>query len=81
MSCRVCGHSVAEFRPRSGLVLCQACHADTPAKVGRQEFDRRYWGADLLQVPEATRREFYSDYLHSACTLDRYIAETSCPAD
>jgi hypothetical protein len=77
MACRVCGaEGGVEYRSRSRMALCGACHKGTPAKVGREEFDRLYWDGDE-SVPESTRREFYDDYRTSTHGSVRdYIAAT-----
>jgi hypothetical protein len=79
MYCRICGNEEgAIHRPRRRQVLCASCSSDTPAKVARARFDRAYWnGSD--DVPEAIKREFYSDYLASTHTLAEYIEATTEP--
>lgn len=74
--CRVCGDPAACYRPAQRSTLCESCAAETPAKIGRAEFDRRYWPAPE-SVPESTRREFFADYLASRCTFDAYLAATT----
>lgn len=76
--CRVCGtEDGVEFRESKRQSLCVSCNKETPRKVGRDAFDKRYWGAHLDEVPMSTRREFYSDYLTSDCSLEKYIETTT----
>lgn len=78
MYCRICGtENGLKYYPRKLQTLCYACAEDTPAKVGREKFDREYWGTELPNVPESTRREFYEDYLCSTHTLPAYILATT----
>lgn len=78
MKCQVCSSTdnVGRYWDK-GLTLCDPCATDTPDKVSRIMFDRLYWGVDYLDVPECTRREFYSDYMHGVDTLDEYIRTTT----
>lgn len=84
--CRICGDEAgAEYRPKARQTLCPSCAADTPAKVGRVEFDAAYWvdvdgkpAAD--EQPAAIRREFYEDYLASNLNLEQYIKRTTYAA-
>jgi len=72
--CKVCGdETTAEYRFRSHLTLCDGCHRETPAKVSRETFEKRFFGIE--EVPPSTRREFYEDYKYSKCTLAQYIKE------
>lgn len=77
--CRVCGDrsESVSYRPSKLQNLCDACDKSTPRKVGREAFERRYWGAKVDEVPASTRREFYSDYLTSDSTLEKYIESTT----
>ena len=76
MLCKICASGDATYRPAQRQTLCEHCAADTPRKAGRESFDKRYWGARYKEVSEGTRREFYSDYLTSTCTVDEYIKQT-----
>lgn len=77
MYCRICGdENGVKYRPAKRQGLCAGCNRETPAKVGRGEFDRRYWDGDE-SVPPHIKREFYSDYLASGKKLDEYIASTT----
>lgn len=49
--------------------------------LSREEFEKRYWGANAHTVPYATRREFYSDYRESGKSFAAYKRSTSMPAD
>jgi ribosome-binding protein aMBF1 (putative translation factor) len=65
MHCRICGDTDMgnlQYRERSRMTLCDSCHADTPAKVGREEFEREYWGDGIADVPHGTRQSFWEDY-------------------
>jgi hypothetical protein len=78
MYCRICGDERnVSFRPQARQSLCDSCAADTPAKVGRAEFDRVYWRGDDAPPCEAIRREFYSDYLTSTHNLAEYVRRTT----
>ncbi len=78
MYCRVCGDSRnVRFYSSKRQALCAACAKETPAKVGREAFDRQYWGGEAGTVPEAIKREFYSDYVASTHDLPDYIEHTA----
>jgi hypothetical protein len=86
MYCRICGHTHGlKFYPAKRQTLCKFCAKDTPAKVGRLEFDQAYWTPSIADngdtvacdAPESTRREFYADYLTSNDNLAEYIAHTT----
>lgn len=77
MQCRVCGADTAKCYQGKRLTLCDVCKWDTPDKVSRDMFDRLYWGINYSQMPDNVRHEFYSDYLHSAHTLDEYVIATT----
>lgn len=68
MYCRICGDErKTSYRQRSSMVLCPACHAETPAKVGFEAFLNATFRKDNPAFPEdygdrAIAREFYSDY-------------------
>jgi hypothetical protein len=76
MYCRICGdESSVEYRDRSRMFLCASCHADTPRKATREEFDRVYWGQgpEADSVPEGTKRDFFEDYKASRyCSVETY---------
>lgn len=77
MACRICGSEEnVRYVFEAKQFLCKSCAADTPKKISRSEFDNVYWNGDKT-VPEAIRREFYSDYLSSSNTLEEYIRTTS----
>lgn len=77
MMCRICGtEKKVKFYPSKRQALCQYCAEDTPPKVGRESFEAKYWGAEVSNVPDAIRREFYSDYLASSCNVEQYMADT-----
>jgi len=79
MSCQVCGDPNARYYDTNRQSLCRSCAKDTPAKVSRSTFDKRYWiSDDPNEEPpnEAIKREFYEDYLRSECTLAQYIERT-----
>ena len=73
--CAVCA-APGRWRPASRIALCDSCADETPAKISRGEFDPLYWGSAFGDVPEGTRREFYSDYLTSACDFEEYLDHT-----
>jgi hypothetical protein len=78
MYCRVCGdENGVRFRPACRQSLCGPCAKDTPKKASRESFEKRYWGAELKNVPNSTRDEFWSDYLASTKTLVEYIDATT----
>lgn len=81
IECRICGmnHGGVEYRQDARQYLCRDCYRDTPAKIGREEFDRAYW-SNPEDVPASTKREFYSDYLASTHDLKGYIKATTTPA-
>lgn len=68
-----------EYRPSKRQTLCTVCDEETPRKVGREAFDKRYWGTGKAadEVPEGTKKEFYSDYLTSNSTLEKYVESTT----
>jgi hypothetical protein len=81
MDCQICGdNKEVAYRPSSKQALCPTCAKETPRKVTRAEFDKQYWDKDA-EVPESTRREFYSDYLSSTNTLPEYIKATTSNID
>ena len=80
MICQVCGDSPAERHPSKRQRLCPSCAADTPRKIGRDAFDRAYWHGEGDPPPEATKADFYEDYLRSSHTLKSYIATTTTPS-
>jgi hypothetical protein len=59
--CRICGSETAEYRMRSGMALCDACHVGTPSKVTFAEFVATIRASENL-TDVRTLREFYSDY-------------------
>jgi hypothetical protein len=60
--CRICGNErTAEFRARSGMVLCESCHRDTPSKATFAEFCAIVTGEDVT-ISRDVLREFFSDY-------------------
>lgn len=78
MYCQVCGDEKApKYYPSKRQTLCHACAEDTPAKIGQEKFNLEYWGEELPNVPESTRREFYEDYLRSTHALPEYIKATT----
>lgn len=78
MHCRICGEEErAEYYPSKRQALCRSCAGDTPRKMPRSTFDKRYWGRELSTVPEGTRREFYSDYLACSGSFARYVEDTT----
>ena len=80
MYCRICGtEEDVAYRRAKRQALCRSCNADTPAKVGRESFDKIYWrGCPDNDPPEGIRREFYADYLTSHCgSVAQYVAETT----
>jgi hypothetical protein len=81
MGCRVCGDEKATYRLGKRQYLCNLCNNGTPVKVDRASFDLHYWGAGANEVPESTKREFYSDYLTSTHTIGAYIAATTTQAE
>jgi len=77
MMCRICGaEKKVKFYPSKRQALCPLCAEDTPSKVSRETFDTKYWGQEANSVPDAIRREFYSDYLASNCDVEQYMADT-----
>ena len=78
MYCRICGdESNIKYYVSKRQSLCPSCAKDTPAKVGRESFDRKYWAKDD-DCPEAIRREFYADYLASSHgSIESYIEATT----
>ena len=78
MYCRICGtESNTKFYPGKRQTLCQGCAEGTPRKASRESFDRQYWGAKFEEVSNGIRREFYSDYLTSMCTVGEYKDSTT----
>jgi hypothetical protein len=80
--CRVCGDErTARYRVRSRMVLCDACHKDTPAKVARAEFERLFWDGLADNVALAVRNEFWDDYRASSYgpVADYKAATTATP--
>lgn len=82
MYCRICGDENAKYYSTKRQSLCRSCAKDTPAKVGREAFDRAFWqGCTENDPPEGIRREFYSDYLASRhASVSEYSAATSEPS-
>ena len=77
MPCKICGDPITRWRPENRQTLCNSCAADTPRKIGRSEFDRKYWGPDFEEVHPETRREFYEDYLTSSQNFRDYQESTT----
>jgi len=79
MSCRICGtERDVKFRLRSLMSLCATCHSTTPKKASRDYFDKKYWGKYAKDVPERTKREFFSDYKTSSCkSVAEYYEQTT----
>lgn len=78
MGCNICGTEKGIKYYRSKLqTMCRACAKDTPAKVGRRTFLRRYFGPFFREVDHSTMNEFYSDYLASGHTLTAYVETTT----
>ncbi len=78
MQCRICGEERGvSYHADKRQTLCAFCAADTPSKVGGNQFDRLYWGVEFGTVPESTRREFYDDYLASTHNVPDYIRATT----
>lgn len=76
MYCRICGDETnVKFYPSKRQALCPHCAKDTPAKIGREQFDKRYW-SDSDDVNESIKREFYADYLASEHAYDEYVKAT-----
>jgi hypothetical protein len=71
------GAFAVEWRPSKRQNLCDPCNAETPRKVSREAFEKRYWGARVNEVPNSVRYEFWSDYLTSSETLANYITTTT----
>ena len=70
--CTVCGNAT------DNAMMCDQCQSETPDKMSRVEFDKQYWGeSDMGDVPECTRREFYSDYRVSVLSFSDYCDETT----
>lgn len=81
MECVVCGEwRGVDWRASQRQALCEACVANTPAKVSRSEFEKIYWSGHADTVPAGIRREFYSDYLSSDLTLTQYVKATTTNA-
>ena len=77
--CNICGLSEEEkvrYYPEKRQSLCADCAKHTPSKIGRTEFDRKYWGVKFAETPEGIRKEFYSDYLTSGSSFTKYKQET-----
>lgn len=81
MYCRICGDEEnVKYYPAKRQTLCTFCAKDTPRKVSRETFDKRYWVSDdpnEAPPPESIKLEFYADYLASGDTLDEYIEATT----
>ena len=76
MYCRVCGdENQVSFHGPSGQYLCKSCAKDTPHKVSRETFYKKYFGDE--DIPESIKREFYEDYQRSTHNLKEYIAKTT----
>ena len=78
MYCRICGdEDRVKFYPAKRQSLCPHCAKDTPANVGREAFDAKYW-ATGDDVPQAIRRDFYEDYLASRhSSVAKYLEATT----
>ena len=78
MNCRICGtDNQVEYRRGSRMKLCAPCAKGTPRNAGRAAFDKAYWGSDAHEVSESIKKEFYSDYKTSSCTVREYIDDTT----
>jgi len=78
MICRICGTDRrVDYRRGPKMVLCTSCTKDTPRKASRITFDKAYWGAGATEVSESIKKEFYSDYKTSTCTVQQYIDQTT----
>lgn len=77
MYCRICGEeNNVKYYATKRQALCRHCAKDTPAKVSRAAFDRKYWAGDD-DCPESIRREFYADYLASRHgSIESYMEAT-----
>ena len=77
MYCKICGTEYkVKFRPSKLQNLCEFCNKETPKKMSKHNFDKKYWGKDFESVPQSVRSEFYSDYLASSNTFKKYLEET-----
>ena len=78
MHCRICGETEGiEYYQHKRQSLCKHCAKDTPKKMGRLDFDQKYWGRGWQEVPNSTRSEFYSDYLASSDSFAKYVDNTT----
>ena len=69
--CTVCGNAT------DNVTMCDGCRDETPDKMSRVEFDKQYWGSDMGEVPECTKREFYADYRVSMQSFSDYCDSTT----
>lgn len=76
MTCKICGDA-AVYNYDLKQIICSACADGVAPKISRDEFDSRYWGDGDSAVPNATKREFYDDYLASKLNFDEYLKQTS----
>lgn len=79
MNCRICGteNNVQLYAGNRGI-LCADCAADTPEKIGKAEFVRRYFDGET--VSDFIAREFYDDFRASNLTFDEYKKATTTEA-
>lgn len=79
MYCKICGstHNVMFYLDKGMQSLCDKCAPETPDKIGRSEFDQKYWGENYQEVPNSTRKEFYDDYRTSTHTFEEYVIATT----
>lgn len=79
MYCKICGseENVKVHWNKGFQALCNLCSEETPEKIGKSEFDQKYWGEDYQDVPASTRKEFYDDYRTSTHTFEEYVIATT----
>ncbi len=74
--CKVCGDENSRYRVGKRQSLCDSCNAETPRKVSREEFDKKFWSVPNA-IPESVKTEFYDDYKTFSCTVQEYIKQAS----
>ena len=79
MYCRICGSEEnVRYYATKRQALCPYCSKDTPPKVNREAFDKKYWAGDNTPPPDSIKREFYADYLASCHgSIESYIEATT----
>lgn len=86
MYCKICGDHEenkpkwiegkwVEYYPSKYNTLCRPCAAETPDKMGKEEFIVKYFEGDDT-VPYSVSKEFYEDYCAFTGSFGEYVEST-----